>query len=390
MTWISYYMAIFTPPGSPPKDFEPAAGAVKRWCFKCNAYKPERTHHCKSCKTCVLKMDHHCPWTYNCVGYKNMPHFIRFLVWVNLTSGYGFYRLVLQCINLYKNRGLPAYLIPLSEILASVILTPITFFVVFSVGLLSIRVFLNMLNGMTQIESWEEERLASAKRRNLIPRNTYFPYDIDLWSNIYHTWGPMWSWFLPFGRPEGDGINFQKNESGFDDEGNPINWPPDQREVLKPEDTDSFSDFNRTSGELRGFGRGPITFAQTYNSSMQQRSLLFNRSRSNSTSSEESTGYPEWRDQITSDADFYKRELFETFEGEKISDFGVDLDSEVPRPVANSSRRSRPDAMQIQHELQQQQYQQQDQHRSQQENEEDDLPLAALMAKRKQEKTYAS
>lgn len=312
-----------------------------------------------------------------------MPHFIRFLVWVELTSGYGFYRLVLQCINLYKNRGLPAYLIPLSEILASVILTPITFFVFFSVGLLSIRVFLNMLNGITQIESWEEERLASAKRRNLIPRNTYFPYDIDLWYNITYTWGPMWSWILPFGRPEGDGISFQKNESGFDDEGNPINWPPDQREVLKPEESDY--DTNRMSSDSRGFGTGPITFAQTYNSSMQQRSLLFNRSRSNSTSSEESTGYPEWRDQITSDADFYKREVFETFEGEKISDFGVDLDSEVPRPIASTSR-YRSDAVNIQNHLQQHPQQQPHQ---QSLNEDDDLPLVVLMAKRKQEKTHA-
>lgn len=24
------------------------------------AYKPPRTHHCRQCKTCILKMDHHC------------------------------------------------------------------------------------------------------------------------------------------------------------------------------------------------------------------------------------------------------------------------------------------------------------------------------------------
>lgn len=52
-----------------------------KWCRKCWAPKPERTHHCSTCGRCVLKMgeytfsptvvqmqystavvDHHCPW----------------------------------------------------------------------------------------------------------------------------------------------------------------------------------------------------------------------------------------------------------------------------------------------------------------------------------------
>lgn len=385
MTWISYYLAIMTPPGSPPKDYEPPSGVVRRWCFKCSGYKPERTHHCKTCKTCVLKMDHHCPWTYNCVGYNNMSHFVRFLIWVDVTAGYGFYRLVLRCIVLYRSRGLPAYLIPFPEILAPVILTPVTFFVVLTVGLLSIRVAMNMLNGITQIESWEEERLASAKRRNLIPRNTVFPYDIDLWTNVLTSWGPAWSWMLPFGGPAGDGVKFLKNESGFDDEGNPINWPPDQREVLRPDNSDE-TDSPRTS-----IGSGPVTFAQTsllggnaerYMSPRQQQrtyGVLSNRSRSGSagseSSSDEDTGYPAWRDQITSDADFYKRELFETFEGEKISDFGVDLESEAPRSSRSGRVPSRGRSNHSHHAPQSE------------EGPDDDLPLAALMAKRRQEKT---
>lgn len=32
-----------------------------RRCRKCDAPKPERTHHCSVCKRCVLLMDHHCP-----------------------------------------------------------------------------------------------------------------------------------------------------------------------------------------------------------------------------------------------------------------------------------------------------------------------------------------
>ena len=31
-----------------------------RTCRKCRALKPDRTHHCSTCRRCVLKMDHHC------------------------------------------------------------------------------------------------------------------------------------------------------------------------------------------------------------------------------------------------------------------------------------------------------------------------------------------
>jgi palmitoyltransferase len=60
MSYFSYYLAIVMPPGSPSADFKPAKGEWRRWCLKCNAYKPERTHHCRQCNKCVLRMDHHC------------------------------------------------------------------------------------------------------------------------------------------------------------------------------------------------------------------------------------------------------------------------------------------------------------------------------------------
>lgn len=51
-----------------------------RFCFKCETFRPPRTHHCSICGVCVMRMDHHCPWVGNCVGYGNHKFFWNFLL----------------------------------------------------------------------------------------------------------------------------------------------------------------------------------------------------------------------------------------------------------------------------------------------------------------------
>ncbi|PWN50230.1 hypothetical protein IE53DRAFT_374726 [Violaceomyces palustris] len=46
--------------------------------------KPERSHHCRVCKTCVLKYDHHCPWLNQCVGIGNERYFVLFMTWLSI------------------------------------------------------------------------------------------------------------------------------------------------------------------------------------------------------------------------------------------------------------------------------------------------------------------
>ena len=50
-----------------------------RYCDKCQAIKPDRSHHCSVCGSCILKMDHHCPWVNNCVAFNNYKFFMLFL-----------------------------------------------------------------------------------------------------------------------------------------------------------------------------------------------------------------------------------------------------------------------------------------------------------------------
>merc|ERR1719316_2274002 len=73
-----YFRCMFTPPGSIPDEaqwkwtepeetlseslffLERKQGGERRYCRWCMRYKPDRTHHYRPCRSCVLKMDHHC------------------------------------------------------------------------------------------------------------------------------------------------------------------------------------------------------------------------------------------------------------------------------------------------------------------------------------------
>lgn len=289
--WVSYYLAIAVDPGSPPKNFTPKAGEWRRWCKKCQNYKPERTHHCKTCNKCVLKMDHHCPWTYNCVGHGNLPHFLRFLLFLIVGMVYVLFQLGKRVLHYYDNSDLPSYLIDKKEMFAVIFLLPVTFFVFVTIVVLFVRCMINLLfRGMTQIEVWEMERIDSqfhterlwlqirknyfklhgkemphlvswnrttryyevdessrndnSNENNIVPKDftsddIVFPYDLGVLSNMINACGYPWMWLLPWGGPRENGYHFQKNEF-MDDDQLGLPWPPDggHQETTAPVEND--------------------------------------------------------------------------------------------------------------------------------------------------------
>lgn len=69
-----------------------------RLCRTCHVWKPDRCHHCSACNRCILRMDHHCPWLPDCVGFRNQKYFIQFLMYATL---YAFNVLIFDTIQLY-------------------------------------------------------------------------------------------------------------------------------------------------------------------------------------------------------------------------------------------------------------------------------------------------
>ncbi|KAI1799744.1 zf-DHHC-domain-containing protein [Daldinia bambusicola] len=199
---------------------------IQHWCRKCAAPKPPRAHHCKTCRRCIPKMDHHCPWTSNCVSLQTFPHFLRFLVYTNLSLWTLLAFLLRRFLALWESRHLPAYLGPsLSQLALLTVLTFTAGVTSLALGLLLITTLKGWIFNTTMIESWEIERHESALERRYESSSddpyspswwgsgerapggnpdtldpVEFPYDIGFFANMAAGMGtrnPL-LWFFPF------------------------------------------------------------------------------------------------------------------------------------------------------------------------------------------------
>jgi len=177
-------------------------GDIRR-CKKCAKIKPDRSHHCSRCDRCILKMDHHCPFLANCIGFSNYKFFILFL-WYTVLFGFitiaaGGYHIYVN-VNDHVNAKLLDYFIVVAAafcVIALLVLIPF-------LGTHFRLIFYNM----TTIEHIEKRSRFS----NL--------FDLGTWRNFAEVFGnnPL-LWFLPVWSSKGDGLAF-------------ITLPPTERSSL--------------------------------------------------------------------------------------------------------------------------------------------------------------
>ncbi|RDA90026.1 hypothetical protein CP533_1954 [Ophiocordyceps camponoti-saundersi (nom. inval.)] len=243
--WYSYFKSVSVDPGRY-NHSDKVVEVLGGWCKKCAAPKPPRAHHCRLCGRCIPKMDHHCPWTKNCVSLTTFPHFLRFLLYANMSLWALARMLWLRFYALWQVRHLPAYLGPsLGALVALAITSLVCLCTASALGIMLITTVRTWLFNCTLIEGWELDRHeAIVERRGrdswgmVLPggdkvrfERVEFPYDIGIFSNMAQAMGTsnILRWFFPFsGNPNlgerGRGIGWTWEENGFNrQEGM---WPP--------------------------------------------------------------------------------------------------------------------------------------------------------------------
>lgn len=167
----------------------------RRTCKWCTKYKPDRAHHCRVCMTCVLKMDHHCPWIYNCVGFHNYKFFFLLLVYASLVCHLVFWTQIRSVREAFSEESsfIRLFMLLYGVTLAGFVGVLATCFLFFHIWLAS--------KALTTIEFCEKRNKTSGFDSSAYRRGFF--------GNFKAVLGPHWyTWFLPMGLPEGNGLNF--------------------------------------------------------------------------------------------------------------------------------------------------------------------------------------
>ncbi|MFQ6669241.1 hypothetical protein Gotur_034568 [Gossypium turneri] len=176
-------------------------GGDLRFCQKCSCFKPPRAHHCRVCKRCILRMDHHCNWINNCVGHANYKVFFVFVVYAVIACIYSLILLVGSLTNDSQNdKQHSADTFRVAYVISGLLLVPLS--VALSV-LLGWHIYL-ILQNKTTIEYHEGVRaMWLAEKGGTVYKH---PYDIGAYENLTTVLGPsIFCWICPFSRHIGNG-----------------------------------------------------------------------------------------------------------------------------------------------------------------------------------------
>ncbi|KAF9574603.1 palmitoyltransferase for Vac8p [Mortierella alpina] len=217
-----------------------------RWCDLCKIVKPDRCHHCSECDTCVLRMDHHCPWVNGCIGYGNHKFFYLFILYGSFLAIWGVTTMVPLLFTAIRRCDMsgpwiwmsgtfqqqPRCVFDVQWVIITIISTVLAFLIVSFTAAHTFYIVKNR----TTIESLQDVRTTfirvdytSVQASPLtVPSYTMSGprFNVVMLERGQHLWdrgsclanwksimGPCWwLWFVPYDNTPGDGIHEVYNE----------------------------------------------------------------------------------------------------------------------------------------------------------------------------------
>ncbi|CAN6565842.1 unnamed protein product [Malus baccata var. baccata] len=197
---FSFFCCVLTDPGHVPASYVPDVehSVVSNQeskknvrCDKCSTYKPPRTHHCRVCRRCVLRMDHHCMWINNCVGYWNYKAFFMLALYATLACLYSTV-MIIKCVSQKDFEFIGSDTHKVFYVMSGLVMASLT---VMLGALLGWHIYL-ITNNMTTIEYYEGIRAAWLAGKS--GQSYRHPYNLSVHKNISLVLGPsMLKWLCP-------------------------------------------------------------------------------------------------------------------------------------------------------------------------------------------------
>eukprot|EP01006_Ploeotia_vitrea_P034441 TRINITY_DN65753_c6_g2_i1.p1 TRINITY_DN65753_c6_g2~~TRINITY_DN65753_c6_g2_i1.p1 ORF type:complete len:339 (+),score=170.02 TRINITY_DN65753_c6_g2_i1:49-1065(+) len=166
-----------------------------RYCSRCELYKPDRCHHCRICDACVLRMDHHCPWIANCVGFHNYKYFALLLLYAALSCLFIIVTMFPRMLRTFRpvldtssfvREDLP---VVIAFVVCSFLFMALSAFFVFHMNL--------VMNSLSTIELREKKNSDNEFIQHRW-RVAHMKFDRgSKYENFVHVFGSPWMWLIP-------------------------------------------------------------------------------------------------------------------------------------------------------------------------------------------------
>lgn len=211
---MSHMKAVFLDPGAVPLpttrlDFSDLHSNKSEYendewtvCTRCETFRPPRAHHCRICKRCIRRMDHHCPWINNCVGERNQKYFLQFLVYVGLLAIYSIILIIITWLS-PNDESIPQIEVQTRMLHSIILLLESGLF-----GLFVIAIMVDQLHAILYDETAIEQLQMKGSFRPNRPK-------LSLMAEVCGSRTPIYCWLFPC-----TGLN---NRKGYDYDGALLN-----------------------------------------------------------------------------------------------------------------------------------------------------------------------